>query len=592
MEIKIQGRWLTYLLRSGFKALSVLAVVGLLVPKALVIGILSGWIISHVTLPTDGVLREIANRPYISSVALVFLFLALDALVIYPWMRDPLRSLPSTSVSRASKDLRKAHGAPCSAMIAESPRGKSALAAMRDYPDASLIRLEGRYAVLCAGHDALRDILSTHAADFEKPWPVRSFLARALGWGVIVTEGPLHHRQRRILNPVFHIGKIRMLYGLMWTKVLIFAEKLEEILHEGPKKTKDGWVEVEIAELASRLTLDIIGPAAMGRDFQSLTSNETKVSDAYQELLRPSFGRMIFAALNFTLPQWIVKWLPLSSNRILDEICSFLEATCGEILQEKKREIAEGKNSLPDYSILKRIIETGGLTDEEIKDQMLTFLAAGHETTAGALTWASYLCAKRPEIQRKLRAEIHARLEYVGGQPPEGVSWDVLEAMPYLNGFCEEVLRLYPTVPVTVREAQRATCVAGYRVARGTEFLLVPYATNRNPCAWGGDADKIVPERWIDVDSTTGVARPNKTGGTTSNFASLTFLHGPRACIGQDFAKAELRCAVAGLVGGFEVKLREDQGEPKSSGVITAKAEGGMRLLFKKAVGEEEREDT
>lgn len=135
-------------------------------------------------------------------------------------------------------------------MLVESPRGKSSLAAMKDYPDASLIRLEGRYAVLCAGHDALRDVLSTHAADFQKPWPVRSFLARPLGWGVIVNEGPLHHRQRRILNPAFHIGKIRMLYGLMWAKVLIFAQKLEEVIQEAPKTTEDGWAEVEIAELA------------------------------------------------------------------------------------------------------------------------------------------------------------------------------------------------------------------------------------------------------------------------------------------------------------------------------------------------------
>ncbi|KAK8036190.1 Cytochrome P450 [Apiospora rasikravindrae] len=565
-------------MKAGFKAADTLTILWRLLPKALVTGMLSGWLISHLALPaTNVVLRGIFSHPYLWSATLVFFVLAFDALVIYPRTRDPLRSLPNTSR--------------CATMMVESPRGKSALAAMKDYPDAPLIRVEGRYVVLCAGHDALRDILSTHASDFEKPWPIRSFLARPLGWGVIVNEGPLHHRQRRILNPAFHVGKIRMLYGLMWSKVLIFSQKLEEMLDEDDaERDEDGWVEVEIAELSSRLTLDIIGPAAMGRDFQSLTSNESNISDAYLELLRPSFGRMIFAGLNFTLPQWIVRRLPLSSNRILDEISSFLKKTCGEILEDKKREIAEGKNTLPDYSILKRIIDADGLTDDEIKDQMLTFLAAGHETTAGALTWACYLCATNPDIQRKLRAEIRSRLEYVGGQPPEGISWDVLESMPYLNGFCEEVLRLYPTVPVTVREAQRETTVSGYRVPKRTLFLIVPYATNRNPCAWGADADQVVPERWIDTDPNTGVTRPNKTGGTTSNFASLTFLHGPRACIGQDFAKAELRCAVAGLVGGFEVKLRKDQEEPRISGVITAKAEGGMRLLFRKA-GEVERED-
>ncbi|KAK8096957.1 cytochrome P450 [Apiospora kogelbergensis] len=557
MEIKRQGRWLNAFVRFSFQAADTFAILWRLVPKTLLSGVLCGWVISRIGLPpnSNAVLREISTHFYLYSTALVFVVLAFDALVIYPRTRDPLRALPNTTR--------------CSSMIVESPRGKSALAAMKDYPDAPLIRIQGRHAVLCAGHDALRDILNTHAADFEKPWPIRSFLARPLGWGVIVNEGPLHHRQRRILNPAFHIGKIRILYGLMWAKVLIFAQKLADILSEAPIQTSDGWVEVEIAELASRLTLDIIGPAAMGRDFQSMTTDGSNISDAYQELLRPSFGRMIFAGVNFMLPQWIVQWLPLSSNRILNEISTFLKQTCGDILADKKH-----------YSILKRIIETGGLTDDETKDQMLTFLAAGHETTAGALTWACYLCAMYPDIQRKLRAEIHARLEY-------GIFWDVLESMPYLNGFCEEVLRLYPTVPVTVREAQRETCVAGHRVPRGTLFLLVPYATNRNPAAWGADADKLVPERWIDTDPRTGAARPNKTGGTTSNFASLTFLHGPRACIGQDFAKAELRCAVAGLVGGFEVRLRPDQEEPRISGVITAKAEGGMRLLFRKAAADE-----
>lgn len=138
----------------------------------------------------------------------------------------------------------------------------------------------------------------------------------------------------------------------------------------------------------SRLTLDIIGPAAMGRDFQSMTTDGSNISDAYQELLRPSFGRMIFAGVNFMLPQWIVQWLPLSSNRILNEISTFLKQTCGDILADKKREIAEGKKALPDYSILKRIIETGGLTDDETKDQMLTFLAAGVSSQSSGLDYA------------------------------------------------------------------------------------------------------------------------------------------------------------------------------------------------------------
>lgn len=150
--------------------------------------------------------------------------------------------------------------------------------------------------------------------------------------------------------------------------------------------------------------------------------------------------------------------------------------------------------------------------------------------------------------------------------------------MPYLNGVCEETLRLYPTVPVTVREAIRDTTVAGYAVPKGTDFLLVPYAINRNPKLWP-NPHMIVPERWIDQHE-DGTQRPNKTGGMATNFSELTFLHGPRACIGRDFAKAELRCALAGVIGKFEVALYAHE-EPRAQGVITMKAEGGMYLRFK-----------
>lgn len=169
-----------------------------------------------------------------------------------------------------------------------------------------------------------------------------------------------------------------------------------------------------------------------------------------------------------------------------------------------------------------------------------------------------------------------------------------MESLPYLHGVCEETLRLYPTVPTTAREAVRDTTVAGYRVPAGTRFVLVPYAINRHPNFWR-DAHRMVPERWIDVGppeadddgtstSTCAAAgqqeRPNKTGGTSTNFAELTFLHGARACIGRDFAKAELRCALAGVVGKYEIELHTRE-EPRCQGVVTMKPEGGMYLRLK-----------
>lgn len=486
---------------------------------------------------------------------------------------------------------------------------------MEQNPDAEMIRIGSWSPILVSGPEALGDILNTHAYDFEKPWGLRVFLARAIGWGVIMAEGHQHKKQRKLLTPSFNIRRIRELYALMWDKTQIFLREVEKDIqkHAG---AEDGFGVIELSEWAryvrsplspnypgatdlrfylSRLTLDIIGPTAVGRDFKSLTSESNPIADAFLELLRPDVRRIVFLSLHFMMPAWFVRLLPIKENAILDSIFTYLKDVCTGIIQEKKSGLAKS-GQLAEHDILSRIIETGEFTDDELSDQMLTFLAAGvsppmsttslpmkipkltvtqqHETTASALTWACYLCAKYPKIQKTLRAEIHQRIP----SSQSTITWDLMESMPYLHGVCEETLRLYPTVPATIREAVRQTTVAGRVVPKGTDFLLVPYAINRHPNFWK-DPHMIIPERWIDRTE-DGRLRPNKTGGTTTNFSELTFLHGPRACIGRDFAKAELRCAVAGVIGKYEIQLHSKE-EPRVQGVITMKPEGGLYLRFK-----------
>lgn len=291
--------------------------------------------------------------------------------------------------------------------------------------------------------------------------------------------------------------------------------------------------------------------------------------------------------MHFMAPESWIRLLPIEENVTLSRIGNFMRTLCRDIIREKKESLQENNKGVADDSlisetdILSRIIQTGEFTDDQVADQMMTFLAAGHETTASALTWACYLCARHRDIQTKLREEIHANI----ASPNEPISYSVLENnMPYLHGVCEETLRLYPTVPATVRNCMSDNVtVAGYPIPRHTGFLLVPYAINRHPKFWGEDAHSIIPERWIDKDGETGALRPNKHGGAGGNFSELTFLHGPRACIGRDFAKAELRAALAGVVGRFEMRLvKEDEDEqPRVQGVVTMKPAGGMYLKFR-----------
>lgn len=156
--------------------------------------------------------------------------------------------------------------------------------------------------------------------------------------------------------------------------------------------------------------------------------------------------------------------------------------------------------------------------------------------------------------------------------------------MPYLNAVCNETTRLYPTVPVTLRDAVRDTDICGQRVPKGTQVLLVPWAINRSPALWGPDAERFRPERWIDNDDDDeqGRRRANNHGGASSNYCQLTFLHGPRSCIGQKFAQAELRALVAAFVSRFEWTLAMDEKDVIPAGVVTTKPMHGMRLRIKR----------
>jgi cytochrome P450 len=149
--------------------------------------------------------------------------------------------------------------------------------------------------------------------------------------------------------------------------------------------------------------------------------------------------------------------------------------------------------------------------------------------------------------------------------------------MPYLNGVCNEVLRLYPTIPITARVAIRDTTVAGHFIPNGTMLFVIPWAINRNPALWGPDSEDFVPERWIDKET----GRATMNGGADSNYSFLTFLHGPRSCIGERFARAEMRSLVAAFVGSFEMEMAYPDEEVVVGGTITSKPVGGMKLKLK-----------
>jgi cytochrome P450 len=323
---------------------------------------------------------------------------------------------------------------------------------------------------------------------------------------------------------------------------------------------------VRISDWAGRATLDIIGTAAIDLDFGTIQDSNNRLHKEYHRMLQSAEGIDVIITMIIILfsPKYF-GWLPTKRTRAVGEGAGYIRSLSHRLIQEKKQRIATGMDTGVD--IISVCLKSGGFTDDNLTEQLMTFLAAGHETTATMLQWVVYALCKHPDVQKRLRDEIRSQLHSFDSD--QGISTPSIDSLPYLNAVCNEVLRYYPPVPETERIALRNTTVDGTFIPKGTVFVLGHDATNRNKEFWGPDADKFDPDRWM----APGYAN---TGGATSNYALMTFIHGPRSCIGAGFAKAEMACLVAVLVGKFEMELKDPDSKLEITGFATSKPKDGV----------------
>lgn len=442
---------------------------------------------------------------------------------------------------------------------------------------------------------ALSEVLVTRNYDFEKPAMIRWTLGRILGNGILMAEGDEHKRQRKNLMPAFSFRHVKDLYPVFWDKSRESALAMKEQVRFGAAAkasedekaaAADNAVEVlEIGDWASRATLDIIGVAGIGRDFHAVQDPDNPLSKMYQDVFKPSKQARIMNLLNLVLPGWIVTNLPVKRNGDIRQASAMIRQVCLDLVKEKKEKFA--RKALTDVDILSVAIESGGFSDEDLVNQLMTFLAAGHETTASAMQWAIYMLCLHPEVQMRLRKEVREHL------PPIESGQDItaldIDHLPYLNAVCNEVLRYYSPVPLTLRQAAVDTSIAGQHIPKGTMVVLCPWAINRDQALWGEDAGRFNPDRWLAAGPGAATAATVGSGGASSNYAFLTFLHGPRSCIGQAFAKAEFACLLASWVGQFEFELNNkeeyDEKNMVIKGGVTARPANGLWVKAKVVEG-------
>lgn len=378
--------------------------------------------------------------------------------------------------------------------------------------------------------------------------------------------------------PAFSFRHIKDLYPTFWTKSVEMVKAIGQVAQTGAANTGQEKGEptpiIEVADWASRVTLDIIGVAGMGQDFGALQDPNTELNKTYRAIFSPNAQARILGILGFFIPFFIVRMIPVKRNADVVTASQSIRKVCRELIQSKQRKLNSKEPVNPD--ILTVALQSGGFTEDNLVDQLMTFLAAGHETTATGVTWAVLHLCQNPDVQTKLRAEIRANLPSVDSSTE--VTSEMFDKLPYLHAVCNEVLRVNCPVTLTRRAAVKDTSILDQFVPKGTDIIICPLATNTSTALWGPDAAKFTPDRWM----APGMAN---SGGAESNYSNLTFLHGPRSCIGQGFSKAEFACILAALVGRFEMELEDPYKGVEVGGGITAKPKGGLRVKVKALEG-------
>ncbi|KAL4898639.1 cytochrome P450 [Aspergillus ambiguus] len=461
-------------------------------------------------------------------------------------------------------------------------RGDEALRMCLETPNSGLVRLKGLFnsdQLLLTSPKAISEVLVKNPYDFPKPEMSRNFLRVGIGDGLVVAEGAHHKRQRKHAMPSFTFRKIKNLYPLFWEKAVKMTKVIDkDAFGDQHSLTSAGFTDID--RWAPKATLDIIGIAGLGRDFNTLEHSKDQIALLYEDIFTPTVGTRTVAALLVLFGVRLTALLaPSASSRIFNAV-SGIRDLCHRFIRERRDEL-QSPGCQP-VDTLSSLIHADVFADHELVDQLLTLIAAGHETTSSTFTWIVYLLTLHPDVQSRLRAEVHAALPAVS--TAHGLDFDpnigeILESLPLLNGVCNETLRIFPPVPMTMRQSSRNTTLIGQPIAAGTIITVAPWAVNNSPELWGPDAREFKPERWIDQNT----GKPNQTGGVSTNYAFLTFLHGPRSCIGQGFARAELRALLAAFVGAFEWTMADPEEKIIPAIVITAKPKSGLKIKLKRA---------
>lgn len=417
---------------------------------------------------------------------------------------------------------------------------------MQQWPNEPLIRYRetglAAEGLLINSAGAYRDVMQSQTCyAYERSAPFRRLIGDIIGVGLVFAEGHEHRAQRKALGGLFTVGNIKAYLPTLQAKASRLVGEIDRSVTED-----EGLVEVK--QLCAKITLDVISIFTLGIDFGNFETR-TAFQTCYEAMFDLSTSGMLLAAINLVVP---IRWLPFKANRVFMDASTELrgiltgvtEARILTVGEADSKEKASSNTASPTKDLLTYMVKTkyraanpaDRWSKEELIEQVLNFMATGHETTAGALTFATHQLGLYPEVVAKLREEALTL--------PDRPTFAEVDRLPYLDAVLRECLRYQTPVAGIPRVAQHDVVVAGRFVPMGTTLMPVPAVLHRNPTLWGDDATTFRPERWL-ADPSTGGAVDREA------YAWVAFGHGPRACIGRALASLNVKVVLLALVRSF-----------------------------------------
>ncbi|MDQ2091223.1 cytochrome P450 [Marimonas arenosa] len=392
--------------------------------------------------------------------------------------------------------------------------------------------------------EAIRRMLLENIDNYPKSLVTKNLLKPAIGESLFIAEGAHWRWQRRAAAPAFSHRNVTNLAPVMSAAA---EHSLDRIAAAGQRA-------VDMYDEMVRATFEVIGNVTFSEGSAFEPDEVHRAIDAYID----AAGRMsLFDILGF--PDWVPRPGRVFSGRAVGDMKALAD---GAVEARRSR----GAGAIPD--LLDLLLEGEDpetkrkMNTAELRDNLLTFIVAGHETTALTLSWALYLCAFDQEVQDRARTEAQAALD------GRIATADDLDALPFIRSIVDEALRLYPPAGIISRTAQAPDTLCGREVRPGDTVMIPIYALHRNRLLWD-DPDAFRPDRFADRKA-------------VERYAYLPFGDGPRICIGASFAIQEAVIVLATLLSRRRFHLVPGR-NPKPVMILTLRPEGGVWLTSEPA---------